>query len=343
MTASVDAAGNRTEYVYSNGRIDHIVDPFGRTTDLAWSTSQGGQQVDTLTATDWQNRDVTYTYRPRSGATPAHLEVKHTDPDGFGFAGSLIPQASETLDQRDSLYEVFVYDDDGYVIEKQKRDTPFSASPTNIQTTGITYADYLTDSNGSGLLRRVSSITNPDGSSYQINQIGQQEGLPNSDGQWWAGTTTHQQQIDRVILLTSFMVDPDNPTAAPHEIDPPDILTGIPRYDLQSFDNYATYTHSPGPTPGGTVGDVPEARTYEVTLDRRGRITHLEDPLGNFSSYKRLLAVDGLTGLVQSDKGQLLVMTAPDPDRLTVDGIVTNGPLARPETSYAYLPNSPFV
>ncbi|MEM9825759.1 MAG: LamG-like jellyroll fold domain-containing protein, partial [Planctomycetota bacterium] len=332
MTASVSAAGDRTEFEYDDfDRLIKAIDPLGRETTYQWSEATN-QRI--LTIIDHHGRETVmksnFTVSPNA---PINVVIEHVAP---GASERLI----ETFDY--SGNRIAQINSGGRVTTLSYRSL-FAGSDPSLP---LTY-------------QRIAAITAPDGLRTEIDTIGIDDALPR-DGSWIFG-----ERLDNFV--SDFNDDEQEELLG--EVRPNEFVTGIfanrfdglhagnmdsgigryridalyigdinsiPKRSLKSFENHASYTFLGGE-------DGPEDRTHSFTLDRRGRtLTHV-DPLGNVTTLVREVILEEDTGLVLNNKGLKTTQTLPDPDRFASVAGAINGPLPRPEHSFTYFAQTPFV
>ena len=323
----VDAAGNVTKYEYHpDGKIKSITDPLGRVTRFAWNNTAGVQNQ--LTITDQQEQQVRYTY----SFTDQRVSVEHLSNP------TQLSESREVL-----LTETFQYNDRNEIISHVR------GSGSSQQTTGITYRGY----GPNGSLRRIDTITQPDGGQLKVETIGIDDALPDDNGRWltsqqWETIPANAPAGSPVRQSRRTLIDPiwtrawegedqgttDNPVSIMAAID----AQSIPRRSLKEFENYAAFTFLANDEEG-----MPQPpRHTEMVLDRRGRMMASEDPLGNRVSYTRkveyVTADSGrTTGLTKMDRGEITQIKGPDPD-----GSQPGRDLKRPITGMTYQEGTPF-
>ncbi|MEL7336162.1 MAG: dockerin type I domain-containing protein, partial [Planctomycetota bacterium] len=343
MSESHDAAGNVTQFVYSNGKIQSVIDPLGRRTTFTWqnniNTDSGGYRLkNRLSVTDWHDRTTTYEYfvsSPNVNRSP-YMLITHPTPDDIGV-----------LESADALHEVYVYDNQGYITRIVRGSDPRPTANSG-QITQFTYKNYFGDPSF-GHFRRIDRITNPDGSTFQVNHLGMEDALPNPQGGWLDDNQWQQlldtSELDRRALMGTYWTDAWNVNNNDGPINKPNIYTGVPRSGLRSFNNYSSYVINGSGSQNPNDPADESGREYEMVMDRRGRLSAMEDPLGNVTTYERKLEYMGDSDEVRSDRGEVTKIIGPDPDRRAHENGVqfSNGPLQRPETTYEYLPGTPFI
>ncbi len=188
MTESHDSAGNVTHIDYDgSGRVTKVTDPWGRATLFDWAAftppADSSDPPDDSTIenhlriTDWRNRTTHYEYHVFSDSRNPYLVIRHPQPDDSG-----------SLNPTDGLIEIYQYDSHGYVdsVRRGSKANPANAD-AHSQTTTISYQSYLhsDQTTADQTLRRVATVTNPDNSTFTINQIGIQDALVGGDLSSW--------------------------------------------------------------------------------------------------------------------------------------------------------------
>ncbi len=167
--STTDSNGNETKFYYDSlGRLDKIENPQNRETDLAYSSSGN---VDTLTITDFADRDTKVDYDTSTASAP-EIEVLYPDPD-IGY--DVGPQPKDT----------FVFDADNHVktITRHAGGSPGSANQVIQFTYETLDFGYARD------WGRLSTITWPDSKVWTLQEYRQGEALPTEITNTWS--TTH--------------------------------------------------------------------------------------------------------------------------------------------------------
>jgi len=334
IASILDATGNRTHFNYATGtdRISSVIDPLGRSTLFHWPSAGGDSRQ--LAMTDWRGRTTNYDY----DATIKRLVVTHPTPtDADGIA-------------QPALIEQFQYDGDVVTSVVRSGDNHLQ-QPANQQTKHIRYRSY----GPNGSLMRADSIEEDGGELFNVNTIGIDDALPDSMMSWLDGDDYNQyatgdapfSAVRNKELMTAYWSDYLDTSTSINDasgfVSLANQYAGIPRQSLSDFENYASFTQS-----GYYLNSHGlDSRLSQFVLDRRGRTMVSKDPLGNVTTYEREPEYESGTGLVTSDRGEVLSITGPDPDVQFIspyDGIpTTNGPLLRPVTSFEYVADGPFI